>query len=104
MQKPETERDATKIGRKVLILERGTWWTTPVGTVQDHEVGAYTLLKKYNKQPVQFWSSNNGFRGFLDILTRCTRSEGKIDGLYQLTRFGSAGILGLFGKNDGVTV
>ena len=22
-------------GEKTLILERGTWWTTPVGTVQD---------------------------------------------------------------------
>ena len=25
-------------GETVLMLERGTWWTTPVGTVQDREV------------------------------------------------------------------
>jgi cation diffusion facilitator CzcD-associated flavoprotein CzcO len=23
---------------KILMLERGTWWTTPIGTVQDKEV------------------------------------------------------------------
>lgn len=25
-------------GEKVVMLERGSWWTTPVGTVQDREV------------------------------------------------------------------
>jgi cation diffusion facilitator CzcD-associated flavoprotein CzcO len=28
----EREPDETK---NILMLERGTWWTTPVGTVQD---------------------------------------------------------------------
>jgi choline dehydrogenase-like flavoprotein len=96
-------KDKTKPKRKVLILERGTWWTTPVGTVQDKEVGAYTLLKN-NNQPVQFWSSNNSFRGFIDLLTRCTHHEGNVDGLFELTRFGTKGFLELFGMNDGLTV
>ena len=25
-------------GERVLMLERGTWWTTPVATVQDKQV------------------------------------------------------------------
>lgn len=98
-------KDKSKPKRTVLMLERGTWWTTPVGTVQDKEVGAYTLLKKYNNQPVQFWSSNNSFRGAIDLITRCLHREGNVDGLYELTRFGSTGILGLFRRhNDGLTV
>jgi cation diffusion facilitator CzcD-associated flavoprotein CzcO len=33
-------RECVKRGKneKVRILERGTWWTTPVSTVQDAEV------------------------------------------------------------------
>ena len=25
-------------GENILMLERGTWWTTPISTVQDKEV------------------------------------------------------------------
>src|SRR5947207_14957576 len=57
-------------GETILMLERGTWWTTPVGTVQDKEVLAYDFLRS-KQQPVQFWSSLNHFRGFIDIFTRC---------------------------------
>ena len=104
-------------GEKVLILERGTWWTTPVSVVQDKEVRAAELLAKEG-QPVQFWSSQNHFRGFIDLFTRCFRrpKETNIftrlfkrfrneDGLFDLTRFGTRGFLGLFGgKSDGITV
>lgn len=96
-------KDQSKPKRKVLILERGTWWTTPVGTVADKEVAAFTLLKN-NKQPVQFWSSNNSFRGVIDLLTRCLYRKTNPDGLYQLSRFGLTGIFSLFSKGDGVTV
>src|SRR5215467_11134213 len=48
-------------GETVLMLERGTWWTTPVGTVQDKEVRNYDFLRK-NGQPVQYWSSAENFR------------------------------------------
>ena len=37
----------------ILILERGTWWTTPVSTVQDKGVRAYDRLKARG-EPVQF--------------------------------------------------
>ncbi len=104
-------------GEDILMLERGTWWTTPISTVQDKEVRAADFLKEKN-QPVQYWSSNNSFRGFLDIFSRCfrrTKDENVFtklfkslrneDGLYDFTIMGTRGFLGLFGrKSDGVTV
>jgi choline dehydrogenase-like flavoprotein len=102
----------------ILMLERGTWWTTPVSTVQDKEIQTAKFLKEDQKQPVQYWSSQNYFRGFLDIFSRCCRrtSDENIftklfkslrneDGLYDFTMMGTRGFLGLFGrKSDGVTV
>jgi choline dehydrogenase-like flavoprotein len=104
-------------GEDILMLERGTWWTTPISTVQDKEVKAAKLLADSN-QPVQFWSSQNHFRGFLDIFTRCRRRTKHAniftrlfkrfrneDGLFDLSRFGTRGFLGLFGgSSDGITV
>jgi hypothetical protein len=49
-------------GETLLMLERGTWWTTPVGTVQDKEVKTYDFLRS-KAQPVQFWSSVEHFVG-----------------------------------------
>jgi len=90
-------------GETVLMLERGTWWTTPVGTVQDPEVRTYGWLKDEKQQPVQLWSSAENFRGFIDIYTRCFRRKGNEDGLYDLTVFGRRGLFGLR-ENDGVTI
>ena len=106
-----------KKGEDILMLERGTWWTTPVSTVQDKEVKAAELLVKHN-QPVQFWTSQNHFRGFIDIFSRCFRrtkdeniftklfkSLRNEDGLFDLTIMGKKGFLGIFGrKSDGITV
>ncbi len=90
--------------RTVLILERGTWWTTPVGTVQDPEVVTYDFLKKQN-QPVQFWPSQNNFGGFIDIITRCFKRSLTRHGLYDVIRPGTTGIWSLLRPaNDGVTV
>ena len=100
-----------------MILERGTWWTTPVSVVQDKEVKAAELIAGKG-QPVQFWSSQNHFRGFIDLFTRCFRRTKEVniftrlfkrfrneDGLFDFTRFGTRGFLGLFGgKSDGVSV
>jgi len=89
---------------KILMIERGTWWTTPVGTVQDKEVKTRDFLAR-NGQPVQYWSSLNHFRGFIDIFTRCLRRKNNEDGLYDMTRLGKPGFLGLFGgENDGVSI
>ena len=89
---------------KILMIERGTWWTTPVGTVQDKEVKTRDFLAR-NGQPVQYWSSLNHFRGFIDIFTRCLRRKNNEDGLYDITRLGKPGFPGLFGgENDGVSI
>lgn len=104
-------------GEKVVILERGTWWSTPVSVVQDKEVRVAKHLAD-NEQPVQFWSSQNHFRGFIDLFTRCFRRTKDVniftrlfrrlrneDGLFDFTRFGTRGFLGLFGgKSDGISV
>jgi cholesterol oxidase len=90
-------------GEKVLMLERGTWWTTPVPTVQDREVETYSFLRDKHEQPVQFWSSADSFRGVIDAVTRCFRRPGNEDGLYDMTNFGKKGLLGL-SANDGVTI
>jgi choline dehydrogenase-like flavoprotein len=89
-------------GERILMLERGTWWTTPVGTVQDKEVKTYGFLRGKG-QPVQFWSSAENFRGFLDLYTRCVRRKHNEDGLYDLTMFGRKGLFGLR-RNDGVSI
>jgi choline dehydrogenase-like flavoprotein len=91
-------------GEKTLILERGTWWTTPVGTVQDKEVKTYDFLLSKG-QPTQFWSSAEHFRGFIDIVTRCRRYKSNPDGLYDLTNFGRRGLFGIgLRQNDGVSI
>src|SRR5690348_14718696 len=95
-------------GETILMLERGTWWTTPVGTVQDKEVKTYDFLRTKG-QPVQFWSSAENFRGFVDLVLRCVRRPGNEDGLYDLTTFGRTGRLGLTGilgsgESDGVSI
>lgn len=88
---------------KVLMLERGSWWTTPVPTVQDHVVRTKSFLEEKG-QPVQVWSAAENMRGLLDLFTRCARRKGNEDGLYDFTHFGRT-FLGIFRlKNDGVSV
>src|SRR6267142_7122295 len=47
-----------RAGKSILMLERGTWWTTPVSTVQDKDIANYQFLTNKG-QPVQYWSSLN---------------------------------------------
>ncbi len=88
---------------KLLMLERGTWWTTPVGTLQDKEVTTYQFLRDQG-QPVQFWSTVDHFKGLFDLFLRCLRRKGNEDGLYDLTTFGRPGAFGISPENDGVTI
>lgn len=89
-------------GEQVLMLERGTWWTTPVGTVQDREVETASFLRSKG-QPVQYWPSAENFRGFIDLYTRCFRRRKNEDGLLDLTVFGKRGLFGTV-KSDGVNI
>ena len=103
-------------GETILMLERGTWWTTPISTVQDKEIKTAEFLTNKG-QPVQYWSAQNHFRGMLDIFSRCfrrTKNENIFtrlfkslrneDGLFELTLLGDKGFLGLRPKSDGVTI
>lgn len=90
-------------GESILMLERGTWWSTPVSTVQDPEVRTPKLLRDHG-QPVQYWSSVDHFRGAVDLLLRCIRRKGNEDGLLELTSFGTKGFMGFGAKSDGVAI
>jgi choline dehydrogenase-like flavoprotein len=89
--------------KKILLLERGTWWTTPVSTVQDKGVKTYDFLNAKG-QPVQFWPSVEHLKGFVDIFLRCVRRKNNEDGLYDPTYFKKTGFLGIGAENDGVSI
>ncbi len=89
---------------RILMLERGTWWTTPVSTVQDKMVATYDFLRTTHKQPVQFWSSVEHFKGLIDLFLRCVRRPRNEDGLYDITQLGKRGWLGFGGENDGISI
>ncbi len=90
--------------RRIVILERGTWWTTPVPTVQDPQIATPKFLRTHG-QPVQYWSSLDHFKGIIDLFTRCLKRPRNEDGLYDISHMGRKGFLGLFGgENDGVSV
>ena len=87
---------------RILMLERGTWWTTPMETIQDKKVAARDFLL-WKKQPTQEWSSLGDARGMLDLLRRCRLSDSRPQGLYDFAPVGQRGWL-LFSRNDGVSV
>ncbi|NPC56496.1 GMC family oxidoreductase [Caenimonas soli] len=86
---------------RILMLERGTWWTTPTETVQDKQVKTRDFLIAKG-QPVQEWSSMNDFRGMTDLLERCRYTEQRPQGLYDFVPIGKRGLFNL--QNDGVSV
>jgi len=86
---------------RILMLERGTWWTTPTETVQDKQVKTRDFLIAKG-QPVQEWSSMNDFRGMTDLLGRCRYTEQRPEGLYDFVPIGKRGLFDL--QNDGVSV
>jgi len=102
--KKRNEQEADEAKRNILMLERGTWWTTPVGTVQDKEVRTYDFLANKSNQPVQYWPSQNTFKGVIDIVTRCFRRGRNKDGLYDLTALGWKWPFSLFRRGDGASI
>lgn len=73
---------------RILLLERGTWWTTANETLLDKQVKTRRFLIEKG-QPTQEWSSVNDFRGIKDLVRRCTRSERRPHGLYELASLGT---------------
>jgi choline dehydrogenase-like flavoprotein len=87
-------------GERLLILERGAWWTTPVETIQDKPINTRPFLGVAHGQPVRVWPSADHLRGLVDVFLRCFRRPGQEDGLYEMSLFGKADA----STNDGVAV
>jgi choline dehydrogenase-like flavoprotein len=93
------DNNSQRLGKpplQILMLERGTWWTTPTETLQDKQVKTRDFLVARG-QPTQEWSSLGDYRGMLDLIERCRRSEQRPQGLYDFAMIGQR-------RNDGVAV
>ena len=86
---------------RILMIERGTWWTTPTETMQDKQVNTREFLI-WKGQPTQEWSSLNDARGMLDLIGRCRLTPSRPQGLYDFTSIGKTGAFSP--RNDGVSV
>jgi choline dehydrogenase-like flavoprotein len=86
---------------RILMLERGTWWTTPTETIQDKQVKTRDFLIRKG-QATQEWSSLSDYRGMMDLVRRCRYSERRPQGLYDFAAIGKHGLFKT--RNDGVSV
>jgi cholesterol oxidase len=91
-------------GKKVLMLERGTWWVTPAKL---GKTPASSLKKipdwareQSPRHPVQYWTRPNHKDGMLDFFA-AIRSGINKDGLYQYSMFKQADILTASGVGGG---
>ena len=82
--------------KRVLILERGTWWISPeeLGSPPPLEPGRPRLADwlKQEKEPVQYWPRPNHKDGLL-YLFAANRSKRNPDGLYKITSFEEATVV-----------
>src|SRR5213075_760401 len=80
-------------GKKVLILERGTWWITPetLGKPPTPPAGKQPMPKwlKDRNEPVQYWPRPDHKEGLLDVFAS-VRTRLNRDGLYQFSLFDEA--------------
>ena len=91
-------------GKKVLMLERGTWWVTPA-KLGKPPVSTRPSIPVWAKDqnpphPVQYWTRPDHSRGLLDFFT-AIRSGANKDGLYQYSMFKQADILTASGVGGG---
>ncbi|HEY0097716.1 MAG TPA: GMC oxidoreductase [Pyrinomonadaceae bacterium] len=91
-------------GKKVLLLERGTWWVTPakLGKPPASTRPSIPAWAKEQKppQPVQYWTRPDHKDGMLDFFA-AIRSPFNKDGLYQYSIFKQADILTASGVGGG---
>jgi cholesterol oxidase len=82
--------------KKVLILERGTWWISPekLGKPPPVAPGKRRLADwlTANHQPVQYWPRPDHTAGLLDAFAS-VRTKLNPDGLYQFSNFKEASTL-----------
>ncbi|HET8677203.1 MAG TPA: GMC oxidoreductase [Blastocatellia bacterium] len=91
-------------GKKVLILERGTWWVTPakIGKAPPSSRKPIPVWAKEQqpKQPVQYWSRPDNRQGLLDFFASIRSGINK-DGLYQYSMFKQVDVLTASGVGGG---
>jgi len=79
--------------KKVLILERGTWWISPetLGKPPPLAPGKQRMPDwlAANKQPVQYWPRPDNKDGLLDVFASI-RTHLHPDGLYKFSNFDDA--------------
>jgi cholesterol oxidase len=90
---------ATKLaglGKKVLMLERGTWWISPekLGKPPTPAPGKLPMRDwlTAQKEPVQFWPRPDHTEGLLDVFASVRRDENKA-GLYKFSMFDEATVV-----------
>jgi cholesterol oxidase len=83
-------------GKRVLMLERGTWWITPetLGVPAAPPAGRPPMRKWLNdhKEPVQYWPRPDHKEGLLDAFASI-RTGVNEDGLYQFSFFDDATVV-----------
>jgi cholesterol oxidase len=83
-------------GRRVLILERGTWWVSPeeLGSPPALAPGRARLVDwlKQEGEPVQYWPRPDHKDGLL-YLFAANRSKRNPDGLYKISSFDEATVV-----------
>src|SRR5207244_4268450 len=94
-------------GKKVLILERGTWWQTPeqLGKPPAAKPGDPPPLRDWAaaqkpSHPVQFWPRPDHAEGLIDLFAS-VRAFGNHKGLYVYSRFDDADIVSASGIGGG---
>lgn len=89
-------------GKKVLMLERGTWWITPekLGKPPQSAKKPIPVWAKENNQPVQYWPRPDHREGLLDFFA-AVRSDLNKEGLHQYSIFKQVHILTASGVGGG---
>ena len=91
-----------KKGKKVLMLERGTWWITPekLGKPPQSTKKPIPVWAKENNHPVQYWPRPDHREGLLDLFA-AIRHPANRDGLYDYSFFKQADVLRASGVGGG---
>jgi cholesterol oxidase len=91
-------------GKKVLMLERGTFWVTPEKLGQPPASAKDPIpiwaAKQNPPVPVQYWPRPNNKTGLLDFFAS-VRTGANHEGLYQYSMFNQADILTASGVGGG---
>jgi len=88
--------------KKVLLLERGTFWFSPekLGKAPVSAKPPFLDWAAQNNMPVQYWPRPDHRRGLVDFVAALRSSINK-DGLYQYSQFHQADVLTANGVGGG---